>query len=110
MHPGRILLEDYLAPHGISVFSFARDIGVSPWRIYEIVQGERAITPILALRLAHYFGLSKRFWLDLQAQYDRQIEQETTSGKVIDIAAIRKHRIWPPPARSTNSSDITIER
>jgi addiction module HigA family antidote len=71
IHPGRILLEDYLAPRGISVFHFAKGIGVSPRRLYEIVQGERSITPTMALRLAHYFGLSKRFWLDLQARYDR---------------------------------------
>jgi antitoxin HigA-1 len=67
-HPGRILLEDYLAPRGISVFHLAKDIGVSPRWIYEIVQGQRPITQELALRLAHHSGLSKRFWLDLQAK------------------------------------------
>ena len=63
MHPGRILLEDYLAPRGISVFHLAKEIRVSPRRIYEIVQGERPIGAEIALRLAHYFGISKRFWL-----------------------------------------------
>lgn len=65
MHPGRILLEDYLAPRGISVFHLAKEIRVSPRRIYEIVQGERPIGAEIALRLAYYFGISKRFWLDL---------------------------------------------
>ena len=69
-HPGRVLLEEFLAPKGVSVFHLAKDIGVPPRRIYEIVQGERSISPILALCLAHYFGLSKRFWLDLQARYE----------------------------------------
>jgi addiction module HigA family antidote len=101
MHPGRILLEDYLAPRGISVFHLAKEIRVSPRRIYEVVQGERPIGAELALRLAHYFGLSKRFWLDLQARYDLQLERESVSGKVIDITAIRKHRTATPPVRST---------
>jgi addiction module HigA family antidote len=99
LHPGRILLEHHLARRNISVFRLARDIGVSPLRIYEVVQGERSITPMLALRLAHYFGLSRRVWLDLQARYDQQLEPETIAGKVIDIITIRKHRTWTPPAR-----------
>ncbi len=102
MHPGRVLLEDYLAPRGISVFRLAKEIRVPPRRIYEIVQGERPIGAELALRLAHYFGPSKRFWLDLQTQYDLQVaEREIASGKVIDISTNKKHRIWTPPARST---------
>ncbi len=76
MHPGRILLEDYLAPRGISVFRLAKEIGVSPHRIYEIVQGQRPVGAVLALRLAHYFGLSKRFWLDLQTQYDSASQRD----------------------------------
>jgi addiction module HigA family antidote len=96
MHPGRILLEDYLAPRGISVWHLARDIGVPVRRIYEIIQGQRPITQELALRLAHYLGLSKRFWLDLQARYDGQLEQETKSAKVIDIAKRKKPKILYP--------------
>ncbi len=70
IHPGRILLEDFLAPRGISVWHLARDIGVPARRIYEIVQGQRPINPDIAHRLAHYFGMSERYWLDLQAQYE----------------------------------------
>ena len=69
-HPGRILLEDYLAPRGISVWHLAKDIGVPVRRIYEIVQGQRPINIAIARRLAHYFGMSERYWLDLQARYD----------------------------------------
>lgn len=69
-HPGRILLEEFLAPRGISVWHLAKDIGVSARRIYEIVQGQRPITSDIAHRLAHYFGMSERYWLDLQMRYD----------------------------------------
>jgi antitoxin HigA-1 len=70
IHPGRVLLEDYLAPKGISVWHLAKDIGVSVRRVYEIVQGQRPINADIARRLAHYFGISERYWLDLQARYD----------------------------------------
>jgi addiction module HigA family antidote len=70
IHPGRVVLEEFLAPRGISVFRLARDIDVPTRRIYEIVQGQRPITGDMAHRLAHYFGMSERFWLDLQARYD----------------------------------------
>ena len=70
-HPGRILLEDYLAPRGISVWHLAKDIGVPARGIYEIVQGQRSINADIAHRLAHYFGMSERYWLDLQTRYDQ---------------------------------------
>jgi addiction module HigA family antidote len=70
VHPGRVLLEEFLAPRGISVWHLAKDIGVSARRIYEIVQAQRPITSDIAHRLAHYFGMSERYWLDLQARYD----------------------------------------
>ena len=75
IHPGRVVLEEFLAPRGISVFRLAKEIGVSPRRIYEIVQGQRPINPEIAHRLAHYFGMSERYWLDLQAQYDGKREE-----------------------------------
>ena len=70
VHPGRVLLEDFLAPKGISVWHLSKDIGVPVRRIYEIVQGQRSISADIAHRLAHYFGMSERYWLDLQARYD----------------------------------------
>jgi len=76
VHPGRILLEEFLAPRGVSVWHLARDIGVPTRRVYDIVQGQRAIDADIAHRLAHYFGMSERYWLDLQARYDgRQKEK-----------------------------------
>ena len=63
-------MEDYLAPRGISVWHLARDIAVPARRIYEIVQGQRPITADIAHRLAHYLGMSERYWLDLQARFD----------------------------------------
>ena len=74
-HPGRVLLEEFLAPKGISVWHLARDIGVPTRRVYEIVQGQRAIDADIAHRLAHYFGMSERYWLDLQARYDGKVEK-----------------------------------
>jgi len=73
-HPGRILLEEFLAPRGVSVWYLAKDIGVPVRLIYEIVQGQRAISADIAHRLAHYFGMSERYWLDLQARYDGKQE------------------------------------
>lgn len=75
VHPGIILLEAFLEPLAISQDRLARDLHVQPHRIHEIVQGQRPISAEIALRLAHYFGVSKRFWLDLQARYDRERER-----------------------------------
>ena len=75
VHPGRILLEEFLAPRGVSVWHLARDINVPVRRVYDIVQGQRAIDADIAHRLAHYFGMSERYWLDLQAQYDGRPER-----------------------------------
>jgi antitoxin HigA-1 len=70
LHPGRVLLEEFLAPRGVSVWHLARDIGVPARRIFEIVQGQRPINGDIAHRLAHYFGMSERYWLDLQGRYE----------------------------------------
>ena len=82
VHPGRVLLEEFLAPRGISVWHLAKDIRLPARRIYDIVQGECAINNDIAHRLAHYFGMSERYWLDLQRRYDGKREaklaQETS--------------------------------
>jgi len=70
IHPGEILLEEFLRPMGISQNRVARDVGVPPRRINEIVLGKRAITADTALRLARYFGVSEGFWMGLQADFD----------------------------------------
>jgi antitoxin HigA-1 len=83
LHPGRILLEEFLAPKGISVWHLAKDIGVPARRICEIVQGQRSINADVAHRLAHYFGMSERFWLDLQARYDGKREDKSSTESTI---------------------------
>ncbi len=70
IHPGEVLLEDFMKPLGLSQYRLAKDIGVTPIRISQIVNGQRAITVDTALRLARYFGTSPAVWLRLQAGYD----------------------------------------
>ncbi len=82
VHPGEILLEEFLRPLGISQYRLAKDIHVHPRRINEIVHGDRAITADTALRLSRYFGLSERFWLNLQARYDLEIEKDRLAGRL----------------------------
>ena len=92
VHPGEILLEEFLKPMEISQYRLAKDIGVPARRINEIVHGKRGITANTALRLSRYFGLSERFWLNLQSRYDLEIEKDRLKGrleqevKVLDAA------------------------
>lgn len=76
IHPGEILLEEFLKPMSISQYKLANDIGVSPKRINEIVQGRRGITVNTALRLGHYFSMSPQFWINLQTHYDLEVESD----------------------------------
>lgn len=80
VHPGEILIEEFLAPLGISQNALARAAGVAPRRINEIVLGKRAVTADTALRLAAFFGTSEGFWLGLQADYDLE-ETRRAIGK-----------------------------
>jgi addiction module HigA family antidote len=70
IHPGEILIEEFLKPMGISQYRLAKDISVAQHRISEIVHGKRAITADTALRLGRFFGMEAQFWLNLQARYD----------------------------------------
>src|SRR6266567_9507062 len=78
IHPGEILLEDFLNPMGVSINRLAREIGVPPGRISTIVNGKRSITADTALRLGVYFGVSPEMWLNLQADYDLRITRRNT--------------------------------
>ena len=80
VHPGEILLEDFMKPLGISQYRLAKGMCVYPRKINEIVQGKRAITPDTALRLSRTFGLSERFWLNLQTRYDLEVEKDRSPG------------------------------
>ena len=82
IHPGEILLEEFLKPLGISQYRLAKDINVHPRRINEIVHGKRSISADTALRLSRYFSLSERFWLNLQAKYDIEIQKDKLKNKI----------------------------
>jgi addiction module HigA family antidote len=82
IHPGEILLEEFLKPLEISQYRLAKDINVPARRINEIVHGKRAITADTALRLSRYFNLSERFWLNLQARYDLEVEKDKLNGRI----------------------------
>ena len=80
--PGEILQEEFLRPMGITQYRLAKDIGVPPRRINEIVKGLRAITADTALRLGRYFAMSPEFWLSLQTHYELEQEQERLAGRL----------------------------
>ena len=82
VHPGEILLEEFLREMGISQYRLAKDISVHPRRINQIVHGKRAITAETALRLARYFGTTERFWLNLQAHYDLEVEKDRLGDRL----------------------------
>jgi addiction module HigA family antidote len=83
IHPGEILLEEFLTPMDISQYRLAKDINVDPRRINEIVHGDRSITADTAFRLGRYFGMSPQFWLNLQSHYDLEI-LDMNSGDQIE--------------------------
>ena len=82
IHPGEILLEEFLIPMHLSQNKIANDIGVPPRRINEIVHGKRRITADTALRLAHYFKMSPQFWLGLQMDYDLDVEEDRLADRL----------------------------
>jgi len=88
VHPGEILLEEFLKPLGITQYRVAKDISVPPRRINEIVHGKRSITADTALRLARYFGTSERFWLNLQAHYDLEVEKDRLGDRLQKEVAV----------------------
>ena len=82
IHPGEILLEDFMKPMGVSINRLARDIVVPPGRISAIVNRKRAITADTALRLGKYFGVSPQTWMGLQAEYDLRVAQRTIGDEL----------------------------
>ena len=89
IHPGEILLEEFLVPMEVSQYRLAKDISVSPRRINEIVHGQRSITADTALRLARYFSTSERFWLNLQTGYDLEVEKDRL-GKRLESEVLQR--------------------
>ncbi|MDO5682156.1 MAG: HigA family addiction module antitoxin [Propionibacteriaceae bacterium] len=86
IHPGEILMEDFIEPLGITQHKLSVSIGVPPRRINEIVHGKRAITADTALRLGKYFGIDAQFWLNLQSRYEIELAQDRVAD---EIAAIK---------------------
>jgi len=82
IHPGEILLEDFMKPMGITARQLASDIDVSPSRISELVNGQRPITADTALRLGLFFGMEPRFWLNLQSEYDMRLAERQLRAKI----------------------------
>ena len=82
IHPGEVLMEEFLAPLGISQYRLAKEISVPARRINEIVLGKRTISPDTALRLSRYFGLSERFWMNLQTRYDLEREKDRLQDRL----------------------------
>jgi len=90
IHPGEILLEEFLLPYGVSQYELAKVVGVPPRRINEIVHGKRSITPDTALRLARAFDVSDRFFLNLQAKYDLELELDRMDEVLKNIKPLAK--------------------
>jgi addiction module HigA family antidote len=82
IHPGEVLLEDFMKPLGLSRYRLAQDIGVTPIRISQIVNGQRSITVDTAMRLARYFGTSAGVWLRLQVRYDLEVAENKLSDRI----------------------------
>ncbi|MBL8319312.1 MAG: HigA family addiction module antidote protein [Burkholderiaceae bacterium] len=94
IHPGEILLEDFMKPMSISARQLAADIDVSPSRISELVNGQRPVTADTALRLGLFFAMEPRFWLNLQAEYDMRMAERELKAKI----APRIRVLHPNPA------------
>jgi antitoxin HigA-1 len=82
IHPGEVLVEDFMKPHGLSQYRVAHDIGVTPIRISQIVNGQRSISVDTAMRLARYFGTSAAVWLRLQVRYDLEVAEIDLSDRI----------------------------
>ena len=82
IHPGEVLLEDFMKPLGLSQYRLAKDIGVTPIRINQIVNGRRSITVDTAMRLAQYFGTSAAVWLRLQVRYDLEVSEKDLGERI----------------------------
>ena len=88
IHPGEILMKEFLQPMEISQYRLAKDISVAPRRINEIVHGKRSITADTALRLFRYFGTSEQFWMNLQTRYDMELQKDILGDRLNDEVVV----------------------
>lgn len=107
IHPGEILLEEFLEPMSLSQYRLAKDIGVPPRRINEIVHGKRGISADTALRLSRFFGLSERFWMNLQSRYDLEIEKDKLADKLEQEVKVFKVETGPALAEAKAKYNLT---
>jgi len=91
VHPGEVLLEDFMKPLGLTQYRVAKDIGVAPLRISQIVRGKRSVSADTALRLARYFGTSPDVWLNLQAAHDLEVAQRRIGKRVEREVKVLQH-------------------
>jgi addiction module HigA family antidote len=107
IHPGEVLLEDFMKPLGLTQYRLAHDIGVTPIRISQIVNGQRAISVDTAMRLARYFGTSATVWLRLQVRYDLEVSQGQLSDRIN-----REVKVFQQPsgrAKALNPANHSIQ-
>lgn len=90
IHPGEVLLEDFLLPLGVSQYRLAKDIAVPPRRVNEIVHGIRGISADTALRLARYFGTSAEMWMNLQSRYDLERQRDEAEARILGEVHVLK--------------------
>jgi addiction module HigA family antidote len=91
IHPGEILLEEFLKPMNISAYRLSKDLGIPQTRTSEILKGKRSITADTAIRLSYYFGNTAKFWLGLQNDFDLEEEKKTKAGDFKRIKRVREH-------------------
>ena len=95
IHPGEVLLEDFMKPLGLTQYRLAQDIGVTPIRVSQIIHGQRSISVDTAMRLARYFGTSAAVWLRLQVRYDLEVAERELSERINREVKVRQQ----PPDR-----------
>ena len=91
IHPGEVLLEEFLKPMNISAYRLSKDLGIPQTRISEIIKGHRSIIADTAIRLSYYFGNSAKFWLGLQNDFDLEEEKKSKAGDFKRIKRIKEH-------------------
>src|ERR1043165_6661858 len=101
IHPGEILLEDFMKPLGVTQYRLAKETEVPPRRINEIVQGQRSVTADTALRLAKFFGTSEMFWLNLQARYDLELQKRKIAPSLSSVRSLTQLRESSGPGTGT---------
>jgi len=111
VHPGEVLLEEFLKPMSITQYRLAKDISVPPRRINEIVLNKRGITADTALRLGRYFGTSEQFWLNLQSEYDLDVERDRLGDRLdSEVAKLYTKEDVAQPGRRSVSRRISAMR